>query len=260
METLGMKLYYHVVGRGHPLVMLHGLFGSGDNFYTLSRFFGEKYRVYTVDQRNHGRSEHSDVLNYIAMAGDLNDLLLHEGIGPIYLLGHSMGGKTAMQFALSHPEKVDKLIVVDIGPKEYPPRHDEIFDALLALRLDKHKTRAELDAALAQYLSDRPVRQLLLKNVARDDAGAFRWKMDVKAIHKNYANLNAKIGTNRIFEKPTLFMRGGKSRYILDKDMPGIRSLFPSAEFVTVDGVGHWVHAEAPQEFAGKVMEFLSKT
>lgn len=254
-----MKLHYHVVGHGHPFVILHGLFGSGDNFYTLSRFFGDKYKVYTVDQRNHGRSQHSDALNYDAMAGDLNDLLLHEDIGSVYLLGHSMGGKTAMQFALSHPEKVDKLIVVDIGPKEYPPRHNDIFDALFALRLDKHRTRIELDAALSQYLPDRAVRQLLLKNVARDDAGAFRWKMDVKAIYKNYTNLNAKIGTDRTFEKPTLFLRGGNSRYIQDEDLPGIRSLFPSAEFVTVGGVGHWIHAEAPQEFASHVMEFLSK-
>ena len=253
-----MKLYYHVTGHGHPLVILHGLFGSGDNFYTLSKFFGEKYKVYAVDQRNHGRSQHSDVFNYKAMAGDLYDLLLHERLESVYLLGHSMGGKTAMEFALTHPEKVDKLIVVDIGPKEYPPQHDGIFDALFALKLDRHKTRAELDAALAEHLPDYAVRQLLLKNVARDDAGAFRWKMDVRSMHRNYSNVNAATVSDHPFSKPTLFIRGGKSRYILDEDVPGIKSLFPQAEISTIDGVGHWVHAEAPQEFAEQVMEFLS--
>ncbi len=254
-----MKLYYHVTGHGHPLVILHGLFGSGDNFYTLSKFFGDKYKVYAVDQRNHGRSPHSDVFNYQAMAGDLNDLLVHEGVSSIYLLGHSMGGKTAMQFSLSYPERVDKLIAVDIGPRKYPPQHDEIFEALFALDLDKYKTRGELDAALARYLSDYAVRQLLLKNVARDNAGSFTWKVDVKAIHRNYENVNAEIGADRPFLKPTLFLRGGRSRYVLDEDLPGIRALFPAARLVTVDGVGHWVHAEAPQEFASHVMEFLAE-
>lgn len=253
-----MKLYYHVTGHGHPFVILHGLFGSGDNFYTLSKFFGDKYKVYTVDQRNHGRSQHSDVLTYDAMAGDLNDLLVHEGIGSVYLLGHSMGGKTAMQFALTHPEKVDKLIVVDIGPKEYPPQHDGIFDALFALKLEKHKTRAELDAALAEHLPDYAARQLLLKNVARGNAGEFRWKMDVKSIHRNYANVNAAVAADRPFHKPTLFIRGEKSRYILDDDLAKIMSLFPRAKLATIEGVGHWVHAEAPQAFAERVMEFLS--
>lgn len=253
-----MKLYYHVTGHGHPLVILHGLFGSGDNFYTLSKFFGEKFKVYAVDQRNHGRSPHSDILNYDAMADDLNNLLTHERISSVDLLGHSMGGKTAMQFALKYPDMVDRLIVVDIGPKEYAPQHDRIFEAMFALKLEKYGTRGELDSALAEHIPEYAVRQLLLKNVTRNDDGTFRWKIDVKAIHRNYANVNAEIRSERPFQKPVLFMRGGKSPYVRDEDMPGIRALFPKAEFRTIEGAGHWVHAEAPRDFAESVVEFLS--
>lgn len=253
-----MKLYYHVTGHGRPLVILHGLFGSGDNFHTLSKYFGEKFKVYAVDQRNHGRSPHSEVFNYEVMANDLHDLLAHEGIGSVYLLGHSMGGKTAMRFAFDYTEMVDKLIVVDIAPRKYLPQHDRIFDALFALNLDKYKTRGELDAALAERIQEYAVRQLLLKNVSRDDSGAFKWKIDVRSIHRNYDNVNAAIISKHPFNRPALFMRGEKSGYILEEDVGGIRAMFPRARFVTVEGAGHWVHAEAPQKFAEQVMEFLT--
>ncbi len=252
-----MKLYYHATGHGHPLVILHGLFGSGDNFYTLSKFFGEKFKVYAVDQRNHGRSPHSDVFNYKVMAEDLYNLLVHEGISSIHLLGHSMGGKTAMRFAFDYPDMVDKLIIVDIGPKEYLPQHNKIFEALFSLRLSDYKTRGELDAVLAESIPDYAVRQLLLKNVTRDDSSAFRWKIDVKSIHRNYDNVNAALASERPFNKPVLFIKGEKSSYILEQDIAGIQNVFPQAKFVTVAGVGHWVHAEAPKTFAELVMEFL---
>ncbi|MCL5268021.1 MAG: alpha/beta fold hydrolase [Bacteroidetes bacterium] len=253
-----MKLHYRVTGHGHPLVILHGLFGSSDNWYTLSNVFGRNFRVYAVDLRNHGRSPHSDVFDYKVMADDLNNLLIHEGVSSTFLLGHSMGGKTAMQFALTRPEKVDRLIVVDIGIKAYPPQHDRLFDALFALKLDLYKTRSELDAALSEYISDQAVRQLLLKNVARDDNGGFKWKIDIPAIRRNYEMINGAVESSRQFESPTLFIRGGKSSYILDGDTEEIKSVFPNAEFVTVENTGHWVHAEAPGKFAEIVMEFLS--
>ncbi len=253
-----MKLYYHVTGQGHPLVILHGLFGSSDNFYTLSKYFGEKFKVYAVDQRNHGRSPHSDVFNYKVMAEDLYDLLVHEGLSSVYLLGHSMGGKTAMRFAFDYTRSVDKLIVVDIAPRAYLPQHDRIFDALFALTLDKYRTRGELDAALAEKIQEYAVRQLLLKNVSRDDSGAFKWNIDISSIHRNYENVNAEVVCERPFTKPALFLRGEKSHYILDQDLQGIQTMFPQARFVTVEGVGHWVHAEAPQKFAEQVMEFLT--
>lgn len=254
-----MKLYFHVTGHGHPLVILHGLFGSSDNWFTLSKLFGEKFKVYAVDQRNHGRSPHSDHFDYRIMADDIDNLLIHEGVKSIYLLGHSMGGKTAMQFALMYHEKVDKLIVVDIAPKIYPPKDDQIFQALFALKLEKYKTRLELDAVLSQHINDYAVRQLLLKNISRDDEGNFNWKIDVAAIHKNYDKVNAAIETKEQFTRPTLFIRGSKSPYILDNDIPQIKSIFLSAEFVSIENAGHWVHAEAPQKFVDVVMEFLVK-
>lgn len=198
-------------------------------------------------------------LIYRIMADDVNDLLIHEGIESVYLLGHSMGGKTAMKFSLMYPEKVDKLIVVDVAPKAYPPKHDQIFEALFALKPDKYKTRTELDAALSAHISDYAVRQLLLKNVFRDDAGKFKWRIDVGAIHKNYDKVNEAIDGTMHFAKPTLFIGGSKSRYILDDDVPRIKSIFPSAAFVVIENAGHWVHSEAPQKFAEVVMEFLGK-
>jgi len=254
-----LKLFYHVIGHGHPLVILHGLFGSSDNWFTLSKFFGEKFKVYAVDQRNHGRSPHSDQFDYRIMADDINDLLIHEGVKSTFLLGHSMGGKTAMQFAFMHPEKVDKLIVVDIAPKFYPPKHDQIFEALFTLKLGKYKTRTDLDAALSRYISDYAVRQLLLKNVFRDDSGKFKWRIDLNVLHKNYDKVNEAIDGTRQFSKPTLFIRGSKSTYLLETDKSQIQSIFPFSEFVTIENVGHWVHAEAPEKFAEAVMEFLEK-
>ena len=170
-----------------------------------------------------------------------------------------MGGKTAMQFALAYPDKVDRLIVVDIAPKAYPPKHDAIFQALFDLKLERYKTRSELDSSLSQHISEYAVRQLLLKNVFRDDEGNFKWRIDVDAIHENYDKINEAIDGTRHFEKPTLFIRGSKSSYILDNDIPQIKSIFPSAEFVSIENAGHWVHAEAPQKFAEVVLEFLTR-
>ncbi len=192
------------------------------------------------------------------MANDIANLLVHEGISSAYVLGHSMGGKTSMQFALDYPEMVDKLIVVDIAPKAYPRQHDRIFEALFALRLDRYRTRSELDAALAENISDFAVRQLLLKNVSRDEEGNFKWKLDVQAIYRNYEKINEAIESVRKFERPALFIRGAKSIYILDEDIPQIKSIFPNARFATVENAGHWVHAEAPQRFADVVLEFLT--
>ncbi len=254
-----MKLYYRVTGHGRALILLHGLFGSGDNWYTLSKSFGEQFRTYTIDQRNHGRSPHSEVFNYEVMAEDLNELMADHDIESASILGHSMGGKTAMQFAAMYPGKVDRLIVVDIALRQYPPGHDKIFEAIFRLDLRKYKTRSELEAALAPEISDLAVRQLLLKNVERDENKRFRWKIDIDAIYQNYENVNAVITLKTSFERPTLFIRGGKSTYISPSDLEEIRRFFPLEEVVTIDGAGHWVHADAPAEFSKAVMEFLSR-
>ncbi len=252
-----MQLNYQSYGEGHPLIILHGLFGSLDNWQTMSQKFGEFYKVFAVDQRNHGSSPHSDILNYQVMAEDLKEFLQSHNLPSTYLLGHSMGGKTAMQFAATYPEKVDKLIVVDIAPKVYNPQHDEIFEALCSLDLQTFSSRKEIDAALAQEIGSRAVRGFLLKNVARDDSGTFKWKMNLDAIYKNYNHINKGLETNRTFEKPTLFIKGERSDYIQEEDTAIIKELFPHATIVTIARAGHWVHAEAPTKFGRVVRDFL---
>ncbi len=254
-----MDLHYQSYGEGHPLIILHGLFGSLNNWQTMSRELGEFYKVFAVDQRNHGNAPHSDIFNYHVMAEDLGVFMQSHDLSSTYLLGHSMGGKTAMQFAVTNPEKVDKLIVVDIAPKAYPPEHDEIFEALCSLDLNAFSSREEIDAALAQKIGNPAVRQFLLTNVTRDDSGGFKWKMNLDVIYKNYDQINKELESNRTFEKPTLFIKGERSDYIQEEDTAIIKDIFPHARIVTVAGAGHWVHVEAPEEFSRLVVDFLGK-
>jgi esterase len=251
-----MILHYQEYGTGQPLIILHGLLGSLDNWHTLSRTFAESYRVITVDQRNHGRSPHSDIFTYDAMAEDLSELLDHLNIPSAFVLGHSMGGKTAMQFALRYPGRVDKLIVVDIAPREYPPLHDELLDALTTIDLKTKTSRQQVDAELAQRIPDISERQFLMKNLARDAAGAFTWKPNLEAIRNNYHEIARVVKSELPYKGPALFVKANRVHYVLDSDVPMIESLFPDAQIVGVDS-GHWIHAEAPTIFADFVMRFL---
>jgi pimeloyl-ACP methyl ester carboxylesterase len=251
-----MKLHYQEYGSGHPLIILHGLFGSLDNWHTLSKTFGASHRVFALDQRNHGRSPHLETFTYQAMAEDLQEFIEHHRLPAAHILGHSMGGKTAMRFALSHPHGVAKLVVVDIAPRAYPPLHDEILSALLSLDLSRCTSRHQVDATLAAGVPDPTTRQFLLKNLSRDGSGAFRWKMNLKAIHEHYTEISQAVDSDRPFEKPTLFAQSARSGYILDSDRIEIRRLFPRAQIVRIEA-GHWIHAEAPREFSRVVLDFL---
>ena len=251
-----MHLAYQRFGAGPPLIILHGLLGSSDNWRTLSRtVFGAHFEVFTVDQRNHGRSPHSDVFDYRAMVEDLAVFMDTCGLAAARLLGHSMGGKTAMHFALTYPERVETLVVVDIAPKAYSPRHTALLEALRAL--DLAGSRAEIDAALRPQIPSDGIRNFLLKNLQRDGQGGYGWKMNLDTIYRHYDHLNGVMEADGTFEGPTLFVRGGVSDYVADEDTEGIVSFFPEAEIVTIDGAGHWVHAEKPQEFAEVVLAFL---
>ncbi|HEX6292019.1 MAG TPA: alpha/beta fold hydrolase [Herpetosiphonaceae bacterium] len=254
-----MRLHYQSYGQGTPLIILHGLFGSLTNWNTLSKRLSAYYRVLAVDQRNHGSSPHSDRITYADMADDLRKFMHQHGLESALLLGHSMGGKTAMQFALTHPELVRKLIVVDIAPKAYPPHHDTIFDALCALRLSDYSSRAELDQALAASIPNRATRQFLLTNVVRDEQGRFKWKINLDVIYQDYDAIIAAVESNARFSGPTLFIRGAASEYVEESDMPQINALFPQATLTTIEGAGHWVHAEAPDAFFDTVVEFLGR-
>ena len=253
-----MQLVYQRYGAGPPLLILHGLFGSGDNWRTLSRtVFGERFEVFTVDQRNHGRSPHSDVFDYPAMADDVAAFMDAQGLAAARLLGHSMGGKTAMHVALAHPERVEALVVVDIAPKPYPPRHTAIFEALQGLDLAAYRTRAEIDAALRPSVPADGVRHFLLKNLQRNSRGGYDWRMNLGGIARNADHLSGPLEADGTYEGPTLFVRGSASDYVADEDRELIVSFFSEAEIVTIDGAGHWVHAEKPRAFAEAVLGFL---
>jgi esterase len=251
-----MKLHFREYGHGDPLIILHGLFGSHDNWHPVSRRLAERYHVFAVDQRNHGHSPHAPEMNYPVMAEDLAQFCLDHSMASARVLGHSMGGKTAMQFALAHPAQVAGLVVVDIAPRAYDMAHSQISGALLSLDLKTFQTRRQVEEALAPAIQELAVRRFLLKNLGHDPDGAFRWKLNLRDIFRNHDSLNAAVESDRPFEKPALFIRGGKSDYVREADLVEIRRLFPQAEFHTLAEAGHWVHADAPEAFV-KALEII---
>jgi esterase len=253
-----MQLHFKESGRGRAVVLLHGLFGSSDNWHLVALRLAQSFRVFAVDQRNHGQSPHSDAMNYSFMAADVDEFMVSRGIENTSVIGHSMGGKTAMQFALQFPNRAEKLIVADKAPRAYVPAHEKIFTALLALDLKSFSGRQEIEDALAPEIPDLVLRRFLLKNLGRNPAGEFFWKINLCGIAGNYLQLRESLSTPVPFSKPTLFIRGGKSNYINPEDEPLIRELFPKSEIQTIAGAAHWVHADRPEEFLKRVSEFLA--
>jgi esterase len=253
-----VQLNFQKYGTGFPLIILHGLFGSLDNWQTVARKLAEHFSVYVVDQRNHGASPHSEVFNYQVMAEDLLEFMDSHDLRRAHLLGHSMGGKTAMQFALSYPERTEKLIVADIAPKAYPPWHVPIFEALLSLDLSQYRSRKEIGDALSSGIPEAPLRQFLLKNLTTNPDGSYRWKINLEGIYNNYGALSGELATGgKTFEGPTLFIRGEHSDYILDSDEAAIRQIFPQAQFSIIQNAAHWLHAEKPVEFTNVAISFV---
>lgn len=241
-----MRLHYKSFGQGDPIVILHGLFGTLDNWQTIAKQLAEQYTVYIVDQRNHGRSPHLDEMNYHLMAEDLKTFMESQWMYKAHIVGHSMGGKTAMQFALEYPEMVDTLVVIDIAPKTYVDGHSSIFEALMSIDLNRLESRNQAEDELRKRIPDYGVRQFLLKNLTRSKSGGFIWKMNLPVLHKHYSDILQATTGDMAFEGRTLFIRGSRSDYILPEDEPNILSLFPNARIETVRNAGHWVHAEAP--------------
>jgi len=256
-----MELFYNQYGdSGPPLIILHGLLGGHGNWHTLSRTaFQQIARVYAVDQRNHGRSPHADQIDYPTLAADLRTFIDRHSLAPAHLLGHSMGGKTAMQIALSYPDRVDRLIVVDMAPRAYPPEHTALLEALARIDPREYESRGAIDDALAEDVPSWPIRQFLLKNLDYDGE-TYTWRMNLDAIRAHYDDLTAALPEGASFKGPTLFVRGGESDYIAAADMDGIRARFPAAKLVTIDGAGHWVHADAPDALADVVTDFLAES
>ncbi|GIV25607.1 MAG: alpha/beta hydrolase [Bacteroidia bacterium] len=241
-----MGLYYEKLGSGEPaFVFLHGLLGSLDNWRTVAKSLRLPGSRLLVDARNHGRSPHFPSHTYPEMAQDLLDLFTAEGLEQAHLLGHSMGGKTAMYVALHFPRRVQSLVVVDIAPRAYPGGHEPILEALARTRLDLATRREEVEAQLATTLHDPTIRQFLLKGLARDAEGRFFWRWNLPVLQRDYAHISAAV-EGPPYPGPALFLRGERSPYIRPQDEAEIRRLFPAAQMETLPRAGHWVHADNP--------------
>jgi pimeloyl-ACP methyl ester carboxylesterase len=255
-----MELNHKTFGQGPPLLILHGLFGTLDNWQTLGKRWADDYTVVLIDQRNHGRSPHLNAHTYPLLAADLKAFMEANWMYEAHILGHSMGGKTAMQFATHFPDMVDKLVVVDIAPKSYSGNHELIVQALNELDLNTITERKQADTLLAEQIPEYGVRQFLLKNLSRDkEQGGFRWKMNLPVLTRDYEEILQNITPEAPFDGPTLFIKGAESDYILNDDLPLLREYFPAATLATVADAGHWVHAQQPEELFKLVSAFLAE-
>ncbi len=242
---------------GETLVVLHGLFGSLDNWQSLAKQFSSHFTVYIVDQRNHGKSPHYDEHSYSAMANDLKGFLDQEGITNTHLLGHSMGGKTAMQFAVQEPQYIKKMVVVDIAPKYYAPHHHKEIKALQSVDFSQQKDRKAIQTKLEETLTDQGVVQFFLKALTWKNKTQLGWKFNLDVLIAKNENIGEALEGFAYFTNPTLFVRGEYSNYISEDDIDVIEEIFPMAQYRTIDHAGHWLHAENPQQFYQEVLNFL---
>jgi esterase len=253
-----VKLAYRESGSGQALVILHGLFGQSDNWFSLSKKFSENHlHVLAVDQRNHGLSPHSSEMNYRLMADDCLELLDHLKLEKPLLLGHSMGAKTLMYFEAMYPGRASGLVLVDMPPSQTPSRHTGIIRSLKNVPLTLITERKQAEAILAEDIHDLGTRQFLMKNLTREDE-VFTWRFNLSGIADNYESLNAAVPDFHS-NTPALVIRGGKSDYISRDDEEQFKKIFADCEIVTIPNSGHWVHAEAPQEFFDVVLGFIQR-
>lgn len=253
MEILHSK----IIGSGQPLLILHGYFGMGDNWKSLGNRFAEQYEVHLIDQRNHGRSFHADEFDYEVMVEDLHNYIEHHQLQACIILGHSMGGKTAMLFAVEHPELVKKLIVADISPRAYKPHHNEILAALNSVDFSIQTSRQQVDEKLGVLIPEVGVRQFLLKNVYWREKGQLDFRFNLDSLTDNNPEIGAALPSFTSFDGATLFLAGGNSGYITSEETPIIMAHFPNASIQSISNAGHWLHADNPNEFFEKVMVFL---
>ncbi len=266
-----MKLFYRKFGSGAPLIILHGLYGSSDNWVTIGRRLAENYEVWLLDQRNHGNSPHSEEHNYQLMKDDLLEFMNDNDIEQAILTGHSMGGKTAMRFAMEQPARLSSLIVIDIAPKSYvfannhpsnTLNHKTIMESMMKLDFSNIKDRNELEILMSEKIKNKKIRQFILKNVKRNNENSFSWKINIQALYNNLEHIlngfsnDANIGYE-ITGFPVLFVKGEQSNYITQDDRDKIQSVFPYAEIETINNAGHWLHAEQPDELIRIINEFI---
>ncbi|WP_281847817.1 alpha/beta fold hydrolase [Olleya namhaensis] len=253
-----MVLHSNIIGEGKPFVILHGFLGMSDNWKTLGNQFAEHFQVHLVDQRNHGRSFHDDAFYYEALAEDLKNYFDTHQIKDAILLGHSMGGKTAMLFATLYPELVSKLIIADISPRFYPIHHDAILDGLNSLDFDTLKSRGQADKQLANYVTDAGTRMFLLKNLYWIEKGKLALRINLDVLTENVSEVGEALPLHAKFDGDTLFLRGDKSEYIGNQDETLIKNHFSEAKIITITNAGHWLHAENPKDFYQAVTNFVN--
>jgi esterase len=256
-----MKLYFHKFGSGEPLVILHGLFGISDNWVTVGKRLAEKFTVYIPDLRNHGRSPHSQVFNYHAMVDDLLEFFDDHSIDKAIIIGHSMGGKVGMNFALEYPSAVEKLVVVDISPKAYPYRqqHVKVIEAMMVVNFDTFTTRASVEKRIREFINDNKVVQFMMKNLYRLERGRLGWRLNVETISNNLDAIFGGVDEEAVLYKKTLFIKGGLSDYITNEDKTVIGKIFPHSEIRVIDGASHWVHSDKPAELCLMLSQFLGQ-
>ena len=256
------EIFHQRFGKSdNKLVILHGLFGSGDNWRSIAqKYLVQDFEVYLVDQRNHGRSFHHDEHNYVTLAQDVIDLLDSLGLNRITLLGHSMGGKTAMRLAQMAEDRLAKLIVADIAPRSYAHSHAKIIEAMKALPVESATSRKELEAFMTERLSDPVLTGFLLKSVERLENGHYRWRINLPAIEAGYDDIIGWQDIETALKLPTLFVAGGASSYIRIDDEPRIHAQFENAEIVEIPKAGHWLHYQAPKPFTDEIVRFANQS
>ena len=251
-------LHSTILGGGQPLLILHGYFGMSDNWKSLGIQFAENFEVHLIDQRNHGRSFHSDEFDYELLVEDLYNYIQHHNLKQVILLGHSMGGKVAMQFAVTYPELVDKLIVADISPKYYKPHHEYILAALNSINFSIHTSRKKVAEALRIYIKEEGILQFLLRNVYWKSKGELAFRFNIQSLIENNSEVGEALSSFTHFDGNTLFLSGENSNYITKEDLPLILAHFSNSRIVTVKNAGHWLHAENPTQFYDEVVRFLT--
>ena len=255
-----MELFFREYGKGKPLVILHGLLGISDNWVSFARRISHSgFHCLIPDQRNHGHSPHHTVLNYYALTDDLAEFISRQGLDNPYIIGHSMGGKVAMRYALENPDSVGKLVVVDTSLRTYDRfrYHQRLVDAMLSVDFDRVRSRQEAEEVLQDHIEDERIIQFLLKNLFWKEKTRLGWRPNLEAIGENLENMYDGVFYSTRFDHPALFVRGGLSDYILEQDIPAIYENFPEARIETIESGTHWVHADDPEEFFLMVRSFL---
>ena len=250
-------LHSKILGQGEPLLILHGYFGMGDNWKSLANKFADDFQVHLIDQRNHGRSFHTDDFSYELMVEDLENYIHHHQLENVNLLGHSMGGKTVMLFATLFPKMVNKLIIADISPRYYSTHHQFILEALNKVDFSQVNKRNEVKEIFSNFIDEEGVKQFLLKNVYWIEKGKLAYRFNLESLTENVEEVGVALPSFSMFEGETLFLKGANSGYISTNDIPLIEAHFPKAQIKTIKNAGHWLHAENPVDFYNEVILFL---